>query len=336
MSKLASSPSPSCSGPRRHRRAARGRRKTRRRRRKARPRRRSARPAPSKSSARRAGRRGCPQGASAPSFVVDAGWPKPLPNNWIIGEVGGIAVDSHDHIWVYHRPRALDASSAGAVPRAATKDARRADQRARTSATLRRQLGLLRPGAVGARVRQGRESAQAWGGPADPGFLEKKCRDADGCNWPAREHGIFVDHNDFVYMSGNGEAAELVSQAWQVPVGAELRQRLAHPEVHGGRHVRLSDRHGRREGAEQQRHDGGPNGTPQPYLRGGHERRSEDEPPLHRGRLRQPTRADRRCRDREVHRPLRRLRAEPGRRRPELWRGRRMSARGRPTYQAAR
>jgi hypothetical protein len=28
-----------------------------------------------------------------PAFAVDASWPKPLPNNWIIGQVGGITVD---------------------------------------------------------------------------------------------------------------------------------------------------------------------------------------------------------------------------------------------------
>ena len=40
---------------------------------------------------------------------------------------------------------------------------------------------------------------RAWGGPADPG----KCRMEDGCVWPASEHGIFVDHNGFVYLGGN-------------------------------------------------------------------------------------------------------------------------------------
>jgi hypothetical protein len=64
-----------------------------------------------------------PSGAAAPSFVVDPSWPKPLPNNWRIGQVGGIAVDSHDNIWVYHRPRTLESSSAGAMPRVSTNDA---------------------------------------------------------------------------------------------------------------------------------------------------------------------------------------------------------------------
>src|SRR5688572_16100024 len=64
-----------------------------------------------------------PSSGTAPSFVVDPAWPKMLPNNWIIGDVGGLYVDSHDHIWVYHRPRALAASDAGALPEAG-KDAK--------------------------------------------------------------------------------------------------------------------------------------------------------------------------------------------------------------------
>lgn len=48
--------------------------------------------------------------AAAPSFQVDPYWPKPLPNDWLVGNVVGVAVDSHDNVWVTHRPR----SQAGA------------------------------------------------------------------------------------------------------------------------------------------------------------------------------------------------------------------------------
>jgi hypothetical protein len=41
--------------------------------------------APALKSAARAG--------EIPTFAVDASWPKPLPNNWILGQVGGITVD---------------------------------------------------------------------------------------------------------------------------------------------------------------------------------------------------------------------------------------------------
>src|SRR6267378_1160307 len=39
-----------------------------------------------------------------PAYEVDAAWPKPLPNNWIMGQVGGMAVDKNNHIWVLQRP----------------------------------------------------------------------------------------------------------------------------------------------------------------------------------------------------------------------------------------
>ena len=39
----------------------------------------------------------------APIFEVDPLWPKPLPNNWLLGWTIGIWVDELDHIWVIHR-----------------------------------------------------------------------------------------------------------------------------------------------------------------------------------------------------------------------------------------
>ena len=32
--------------------------------------------------------------ADAPKFQVDPQWPKPLPNNWIMGQAAGVAVDA--------------------------------------------------------------------------------------------------------------------------------------------------------------------------------------------------------------------------------------------------
>lgn len=39
-----------------------------------------------------------PSAPDAPNYKVDVTWPKQLPNNWIIGQVGGVAVDRHDNI----------------------------------------------------------------------------------------------------------------------------------------------------------------------------------------------------------------------------------------------
>ena len=44
----------------------------------------------------------------APHFEPDPYWPQQLPNHWMLGQVSGIYVDRHDHVWVIHRPRTLD------------------------------------------------------------------------------------------------------------------------------------------------------------------------------------------------------------------------------------
>jgi len=52
---------------------------------------------------------------AAPKFAVDPAWPKPLPENWILGQVAGIAVDKDDRIWVLHRPTTLVDDEKGAM-----------------------------------------------------------------------------------------------------------------------------------------------------------------------------------------------------------------------------
>jgi DNA-binding beta-propeller fold protein YncE len=39
----------------------------------------------------------------APSYRVNALWPQPLQNHWVLGAVSGVAVDKQDHVWVVHR-----------------------------------------------------------------------------------------------------------------------------------------------------------------------------------------------------------------------------------------
>ena len=51
-----------------------------------------------------------------PMFQADPSWPS-IPNNWVLGEVTSISVDSRDHIWVLHRPRSIPAEKrANAAP----------------------------------------------------------------------------------------------------------------------------------------------------------------------------------------------------------------------------
>jgi len=53
--------------------------------------------------------------AEALQFRVDPTWPKTLPNNWIMGQIGGMTVDAQDNIWVLQRPRSLTDDEKGAV-----------------------------------------------------------------------------------------------------------------------------------------------------------------------------------------------------------------------------
>src|SRR5438132_2213173 len=155
---------------------------------------------------------------TAPGFVLDPAWPQPLPHHWVIGDVGGIAVDKHDHIWVYHRPRSVSSTDSG-MQGATAKDAR-----GRTISDLgfprpNGQLnGCCMPAPSVLEFDQAGKLLQAWGGPGDPGFLKNKCNpERNGCTWPAREHGIYIDQNDFVYIAGNGQAVNFHGQNTRAP-----------------------------------------------------------------------------------------------------------------------
>jgi hypothetical protein len=80
-----------------------------------------------------------------PNFVVDPSWPQPLPNNWILGQIGGLYVDPHDHIWIYNRPRTLTNEEAGPRRTLARRHRRKrpAHQRPGSSATLHLHQRLL-------------------------------------------------------------------------------------------------------------------------------------------------------------------------------------------------
>src|SRR5262245_32284742 len=45
--------------------------------------------------------------AQVPMFEPDPLWSQALPNKWVTGQVGGLAVDSHDNLWVFHRPATI-------------------------------------------------------------------------------------------------------------------------------------------------------------------------------------------------------------------------------------
>jgi sugar lactone lactonase YvrE len=56
---------------------------------------------------------------NAPKFEVDPSWPKPLPNLWVTGGIGGVCIDSRDHVFILNRrdltDNDLDAGRQGPV-----------------------------------------------------------------------------------------------------------------------------------------------------------------------------------------------------------------------------
>lgn len=166
----------------------------------------------------------------APSFRVEPGWPKPLPNNWVLGQVAGIAVDVNDHIWVLNRPRSMTNDEAWATDALedtfvcnaggmlVAEGTECADGDDFPTAVPADAFGNPRPNGPEAdccvpapavlKFDQAGNLLDTWGGPVqrDPDWNwgEPNCRPEDGCQWPANEHGLHVDPNLNVYIGGNG------------------------------------------------------------------------------------------------------------------------------------
>ncbi len=106
-----------------------------------------------------------------PSFKVDPSWPLEMPNNWIMSVVTGVFVDAKQHVWVTELPEQL------------TEEELYAEQKPPMGTCCIAAPPVLEFDEKGKLV-------QGWGqGSKD-----------DTSNWPRNPHGIFVDHNDFVWV----------------------------------------------------------------------------------------------------------------------------------------
>lgn len=120
-------------------------------------------------------------GPAMPIYKVDPFWPKPLPNKWIIQGVPDLVVDKDDHIWVMNRPRDIMPDESGAAT-----DPPRTDCCKAAPAVLEFDTeGNLIKG---------------WGGP---GYVPDWPAPGIERPGPAAEHGILVDRQGNVWMSGN-------------------------------------------------------------------------------------------------------------------------------------
>ncbi len=117
------------------------------------------------------------QGASvqAPIFEVDPLWPKPLPNNWLLGWTIGTWVDAQDNVWIIHR-------GAGGLH----NNERGAELNPPIAECCRTAPPIIVFDAEGNYVR-------SWGGPGQ------------GYEWPQSNHGVHVDYKGNVWIGGNGE-----------------------------------------------------------------------------------------------------------------------------------
>jgi DNA-binding beta-propeller fold protein YncE len=202
-----------------------------------------------------------------PDFFADPGWPAQLPHDWLLGQIGGLYVDSHDHIWVYNRPRTMTNDEAGleaAVPGATDAKGQPING-----------LGFVRANGFGADCCKAAPSVlefdttgkllRSWGGPADPGFLGGKCKAEAGCIWPNSEHGIYVDSHDNVWIAGNlaaprpGAPADTIPWTTNKQGGDGFVMKF---DMNGNFKMRIG---GTPQGPDSNNKDGGINGTPTLY-----------------------------------------------------------------------
>ena len=113
------------------------------------------------------------QTKEAPMFEVDPFWPKPLPNQWILGSTIGLDVDSRDHVYIIHRRDTFnERTEIGAATDPVKSDC------------CIPAPNVLEFDPEGNLVNH-------WGGPGE------------GYDWPSSNHGITVDHKDNIWIGGN-------------------------------------------------------------------------------------------------------------------------------------
>ena len=124
-----------------------------------------------------------------PTFQVDPYWPKPLPDNWVTGEIGGTCVDSQDHVFVVTRGfQTGGLASPEGVGGADPKTGQFAKSKASPPVIEFDQEGNV---------------ANSWG---DPSIVPAGQPHAgQNAVLPNGIHGCFVDYQDNVWIGGNGD-----------------------------------------------------------------------------------------------------------------------------------
>ena len=125
-----------------------------------------------------------PDGTPIPKFKVDAAWPN-MPEDTIIGQVPGLAVDKNDTIWLAHRPHSLSFADIGLASDPPSAK-------------------CCKPGPSIMKFSVDGTYLGGWGGP-------DHAPDINGVNqWPRNLHGLFIDDDMTVWLGGNGDGDHMV------------------------------------------------------------------------------------------------------------------------------
>lgn len=116
---------------------------------------------------------------SAPAYITEE-WPKALPNDWDLGWVSDVAVDSDNHIWVLQRPTVFSNQTndnPDGIP-----------------------IPTHNPAPAVLEFNQAGDVIRAWGGQAWDAESQTWYPTIDG--WPFNyEHGIYIDADDNVWIT---------------------------------------------------------------------------------------------------------------------------------------
>jgi sugar lactone lactonase YvrE len=137
--------------------------------------------------------------SKAPTFKVDPTWPLEMPNHWIMGAVTGVFVDAKQHVWVTHLPEVLTEEELYEEPWNVVTPPAPANGGGRGGAAAAPAAPSEKPLKMGMWCKaappvlefdQDGKLVQGWGqGSYD-----------DMTDWPREPHGIFVDHEDHVWI----------------------------------------------------------------------------------------------------------------------------------------
>jgi len=137
--------------------------------------------------------------SGVPIFEYDPSWPQqPINTDWTFGEVGGITVDTQGKIWVIQRPWTVFGRELGAArgqsaccraaPPVIVFDASGAVERAWPEL---HEFHAPAGTSAGQGLEIGGSGETLWEAVPDPeGYGD----------WGRREHTVYVDHNDFVWI----------------------------------------------------------------------------------------------------------------------------------------